>query len=221
LRRDAGLLLAEQSSAVGKPLMPLTNLRTRTVLAVFNAAKNIGRLRQFGYERRGIHGEVYLWGNVVEHTLGWRAQFAYPKNLVLPLDLLPFKLAELNARLDALIAFGTDIFVLSNSEAIRVWKHGTGYDANGLDYIIGLRGRHYIQRQQERTLKKGDRVAVLGRGIAVVEQADDKEAVIVLWNRQVVRIACRDIFLNQQNMRWESKATNACPYQHRSCGRCS
>ena len=24
----------------------------------------------------GIYGEVYLWGTVVEHELGWRAQFA-------------------------------------------------------------------------------------------------------------------------------------------------
>jgi hypothetical protein len=29
-----------------------------------------------------VHGEVYLWGKVVEHKLGWRAQFAYPKSLV-------------------------------------------------------------------------------------------------------------------------------------------
>lgn len=36
------------------------------------AAKDIGRLRQFGYVgARGIHGEVYLWGNVVDHKLGW------------------------------------------------------------------------------------------------------------------------------------------------------
>src|SRR5262249_29906673 len=99
------------------------------------AAKNSEHLLQFGYADRGICGEVYLWGAVVEHTLGWRAQFAYPKNLVLPLHLLPFTLAELNARLPALIAFGTDIFVLRNSETIRLWKHGAGYDENGLDYI--------------------------------------------------------------------------------------
>jgi hypothetical protein len=47
------------------------------------AAKNIEHLRQLGYEGRGIRGEVHLWGTVVEHELGWRAQFAYPKSLVL------------------------------------------------------------------------------------------------------------------------------------------
>ena len=51
-----------------------------------------------GYERYGIHGEVYLWGTVVEHELGYRAQFAYPKNFVLPLKTpLLFTLAEIRA----------------------------------------------------------------------------------------------------------------------------
>ena len=58
------------------------------------AAKNIEHLRQFGYERRGIQGEVYLWGTVVEHKLGWRAQFAYPKSLFLPPDAIPFTLSS-------------------------------------------------------------------------------------------------------------------------------
>jgi len=166
------------------------------------AAKNIDHLRQLEYADRGICGEVYLWGTVVEHSLGWRAQFAYPKNLVLPLHLLPFTLAELNARLKALIAFGIDIFVLRNGQSIRLWKHG-GYDANGLDHIINLRGRHYIQQQQERTLKKGDRVALLGHGIAVVQQVDGEAAVVVLENRVSLQIARKDIVLNKQNLRWE------------------
>jgi preprotein translocase subunit YajC len=167
------------------------------------AAKNLEHLRQLGYADRGICGEVYLWGKVVEHKLGWRAQFAYPKNLVLPLHLLPFTLAELNARLLALIAFGIDISVLHNRESMRLWKHGQGYDANGLDYIINLRRRHYIQEQHERTLKKGDRVALLGHGIAVVQQVDDKAAVVVLGNGVSLRIARENIVLNKPNMRWE------------------
>ena len=167
------------------------------------AAKNLEHLRQLGYADRGICGEVYLWGKVVEHTLGWRAQFAYPKSLVLPLHLLPFTLAELNARLLALIAFGIDIFVLHNRESMRLWKHGQGYDSDGMDYIISLRRKHYTQQQQERTLKKGDRVALLGRGIAVVEQADEKEAVVVLGKSELLRITRKDIVLSQRNLRWE------------------
>jgi hypothetical protein len=114
------------------------------------AAKNSEHLRQMGYADGGICGEVYLWGTVVEHKLGWRSQFAYPKSLGLPLSLLPFTLAELNARLLALTAFGIDIVVLHNGESMRLWKHGQDYDTNGLDYIISLRREHYLQQQQGR-----------------------------------------------------------------------
>jgi hypothetical protein len=72
-----------------------------------------------------------------------------------------------------------------------------------LDYVINLRGRHYIREQQERTLKRGDRVALLGRGIAVVEQADQKEAVVVLGKGEVLRIPIKDIVLSQRNLRGE------------------
>lgn len=106
------------------------------------AAKNGEHLRQIGYADGGVCGEVYLWGTVVEHKPGWRSQFAYPKSLGLPLSLLPFTLAELNARLLTLIAFGIDIFVLHNRESMRLWKHGHGYDSDGLDYVISLRGEH-------------------------------------------------------------------------------
>jgi hypothetical protein len=47
------------------------------------ADKSFDHLRDQGYLRRGIGGEVYLWGKVIEHQSGWRAQFAYPKTLVL------------------------------------------------------------------------------------------------------------------------------------------
>jgi hypothetical protein len=170
------------------------------------AAKNSEHLRQIGYADGGICGEVYLWGTVVEHKLGWRSQFAYPKSLGLPLSVLPFTLAELNARLLALIAFGIDIFVLRKGETIRLWNHGHGYDSAGLDYVISLRGEHYLRQQDERKLKKGDRLALLGRGIAVVQQADHEMALVVLGNGISLRIARKNIVLNKQNMRWECEA---------------
>jgi preprotein translocase subunit YajC len=170
------------------------------------AAKNIEHLRQSGYERYGIHGQVYLWGTVVEHERGWRAQFGYPKSLFLPPDAIPFTLTEIDARLKTLIAFGTDIFIADATEKVRLWGKVSGFDAAGLDYLLKTRKQYYVRRQLARTLKKGDRVAILGRGVAVVERVDDKEALVVLWKRLVLRIARKDIVLNQQNMRWECEA---------------
>lgn len=44
-----------------------------------------------GYQSNPIAGEIYLWGTVIEHEKGWRAQFGYPKNLVVyERKLFPF-----------------------------------------------------------------------------------------------------------------------------------
>jgi hypothetical protein len=169
------------------------------------AAKNLEHLRQFGYEGRGIHGEVYLWGTVVEHELGWRAQFAYPKSLILPPDLIPSDTKEMEARLGALAAYDTDIFIVGCGQNIPLCRRGLGYDAAGLDYLIRKRTQYYDRRQRDRTLMRGDRVAVLGQGIAVVERAGDREVYAVLWNKLTLRIARREIRWDQRNTRWEAK----------------
>ena len=43
------------------------------------AGINMQHLIDISYIQRGIHGEVHLWGRLYRHTLGWRAQYAYPK----------------------------------------------------------------------------------------------------------------------------------------------
>ena len=43
----------------------------------------------------------------------------------------------------------------------------------------------------------------------MVEHTDDQEALVVLWKRLALRIALKDIVLNQQYMRWECEANNA------------
>jgi hypothetical protein len=172
------------------------------------AAKNIEHLRQLGYEGRGIRGEVHLWGTVVEHELGWRAQFAYPKSLVLPHELIPSDTKEMESRLGALAAYDIDIFMLGGGRKTPLCRKGSGFDAAGLDYLIGKRTEYYVRRQRDRTLMKGDRVAVLGRGeIAVVEHANDTEVHAMLRRRIMLRMRRKDIAWNRQNMRWEAKGS--------------
>ena len=172
------------------------------------AAKNREHIREIAYERLGIHGEVYLWGTVVEHRLGWRAQFAYPKTFFLPPDRVPIKITELDARLKVLLAFGADIFLLGDHESIRFWTNDSGFPAAGVDYLLKTRQEYYVRRLEKRSLKKGDRVAVFGQGIAVVEQIDEKDALVVVGKKIALRIALKDIILNQQNNRWECEAKN-------------
>jgi len=171
------------------------------------AAKSREHLRQLGYEGRGIRGEVHLWGTVVEHELGYRSEFAYPKTLFLPPDLIPSDTKEMESRLGALAAYDIDIFMLGEGPKIPLCRKGSGFDAAGLDYLIGRRTEYYVRRQRDRTLMKGDRVAVLGRGIAVVEHADDTEVEALLRKRIMVRMRRKDIAWNRQNMRWEAEVS--------------
>ena len=168
------------------------------------ASKSLEQLLTTGYAKCGIHGEVYLWGTVVEHELGWRAQFAYPKSLFLPPDLIPSDTKEMECRLGALAAYGTDIFMLGGGRKIPLCRRGLGFDAAGLDYLIGKRTQYYVRRQRDRTLMRGDRVAVLGRGIAVVEHVDSTWIQAVVWNKCELRIARKCIRWDERNMRWET-----------------
>jgi hypothetical protein len=95
------------------------------------AAKSFDHLRAIGYAELGVRGEVvrgevYLWGTVVEHTWGWRAQFAYPKTLVVGPEIL------LSARLHSLkilIGYGADLFVAGEKGNIPLWtKECRGFD---------------------------------------------------------------------------------------------
>ena len=173
------------------------------------ASKSLEHLRTTGYARYGIHGEVYLWGTVVEHEQGWRAQLAYPKNLFLSPDALPFTVAEIQSRLRMLITYRIDICVADPKGNITLWAKDAGYSPAGLDYLIDSGKEYYVRRHRDRTLKKGDRVAIIGRGIAVVEQVDGKEVHAVLWNRSMLRIGRKEIVWDEGNRRWEARAQSS------------
>jgi len=170
------------------------------------AAKNFQHLVDIGYAGYGVHGEVFLWGSVAEHRLGWRAQFAYPKTLVLPPDAIPFKVSQAESRLETLMPYGVEIAIAS-AAPIPLWSKRSGYDQAGLDLLIEKRKRWYSCRERERRLKAGDRVAVLGQGIGVIEHADDKNVHVLMWNKVSLRIPREQVAWNRQNWRWEADAT--------------
>jgi hypothetical protein len=184
------------------------------------AVKTLHHFRSAGYERYGIHGEVYLWGTVVEHELEWRAQFAYPKNLYVPPDTLPFTLAEIRPRLQALTLYGSDIFVLGNGETISLWGESSGFDPAGLDYLIEIGKEYYVRRLRDRTLNKGDRVAILDSGIAVVEHENDTEVHAMLRNRMMLKMRRKDIAWNRQNLRWEAEGLGSIERRASATWRC-
>lgn len=173
------------------------------------AAKTLERLQQCSYGRFGVYGEVYLWGTVVEHERGWRAEFAYPKAFILAPSVLPFSLSTIDARLRTLTAFGTDIFILQEYQRIPLWRKGSGYDPAGLDYLTANRATYYVRRLHELTIRRGDRVAILGHGIGVVKDTGPKEIMVVLGKSAPLRIARKEIVRDHQNNRWEWKPMSA------------
>jgi hypothetical protein len=82
-----------------------------------------------------VAGEVYLWGTVVEHALGWRAQVAYPKSLVVPFAMIPTGAKQAQSWLQAFVAYGVDIFIDEGKCHIPVWTKKAGYNSAGLDYL--------------------------------------------------------------------------------------
>lgn len=166
------------------------------------ATKSLGHLRRMGYQQWGITGEVWLWGTVVEHTGGWRAQYAYPKAFFLGSDDLPFAVAAIQSRLEALTTYKCDILVASPASNLLLWTRACGYQEAGLDYVVEAAQNRYERRR--RKLSVGDRIAVLGRGIAVVRMVRFGQVCAVFPNQRFVEIRQREIVWDEGNMRWEA-----------------
>jgi len=167
-------------------------------------SKSLEHLPKYGFERSRIQGQVSLWGTVVEHQYGWRARYAYLKSFSLLPEIFPLTLTEIQSRLLSLISFGRDIFIIHDRASLPLWKEKSGLVAAGLDFLMSRGSKWYAQRHQESTIKRGDRVAIVGRGTAVIREIDSEWIQVVLGNKTMVRIARKRVFWNKQNVRWET-----------------
>lgn len=117
------------------------------------AAKTFEHLRQYCYGSYGPCGEVLLWGSVVEHQRGLRAQFAYPKTLCLLPEMMPVGLSILEHGLTALRAYRCDIYIRRRGQDIPLWLKDSGYVRSGIDLLIQRCMGWHARHQQERTLR--------------------------------------------------------------------
>jgi hypothetical protein len=184
------------------------------------AGINMQHLIDIGYINHGIHGEVYLWGRLYRHSLGWRAQYAYPKNFIVPPDMVPFSMADIEKRIQTLIDFDVDIYLQVDREArvgganIPLWMKDYGWSQQGIAHLIDMRKRWYESKPRIRGIAVGDRIATPD-GIGIVcqisfdtRQVDDAENVYyVLYNRQLYRIPLKAATWSDRNWRWESSVT--------------
>jgi hypothetical protein len=155
-----------------------------------------------------VHGEVYLWGKVMEHDLGYRAQFAYPKSLVLPSNIDP---RSETARLESLTVYRADIYIPPN---VLLWTKNSGYTRAGFDWLAERR-KPFCERCKKwhgrilKILQLGDSVMLLGRGIGLVERDDGtsgctSDSVCVrLGNNDLFIVPFEDMVWDCKDSRWE------------------
>ncbi|HTQ60839.1 MAG TPA: hypothetical protein VMI32_11475 [Candidatus Solibacter sp.] len=168
------------------------------------ASKSFNHLRQMGYAQQPIHGEVWVWGTVVEHEEGWRARYAYPKSFLVPLSRVPFGMSGVATWVASLAAYGCDISLLGEAGTVPLWRKGSGVEADGIDLLMRRCSRWYARRAEQRRIKQGDRVAVLGHGIAIVEHADKDQVRAVLGNKSLLGLERKQVIWDERNVRWET-----------------
>jgi hypothetical protein len=179
------------------------------------AGINMQHLIDIGYIQRGIHGEVYLWGRLYRHTLGWRAQYAYPKNFIVPASMLPFELREFERRMKVLTDFDVDIYLQTEKEArvgqttLPLWIKDYGYSQQGLDFILTERAQW--KPPQVEGIKVGDRIAILHErgGIGIVHKIEEGHIWYDLFGKFAMKIPLKAARWNHRNWRWESHELGA------------
>lgn len=129
-------------------------------------------LERIGWDISNIAGEVKVWGKLVVHERGYRAQYARPQNFYLFTGKLPSLLSDVQCWLNYLTRFGVDIWLLNHplklESALLLWDKETERYESGMDYLAKSAAAWYTYKPEVPTLRVGDSVAVLGRGIALV-----------------------------------------------------
>lgn len=183
------------------------------------AGINMQHLIDINYIQRGIHGEVYLWGRLYRHTLGWRAQYAYPKYFVVPTNMLPFNIADIQERLKMLVEFDVEIYLQKDKtpsttgEKIPLWVKDYGYSQQGISFLIEKCKKWYDENPKIRTLAVGDRVAVLGDGggIGIVKKIEGNEMYYTLFSPNMIyHKPVKGVAWNDRNWRWETTGPGSC-----------
>jgi hypothetical protein len=173
------------------------------------ASKSLDHLRSTRYWQYGsVHGEVWLWGSVVEHQHGYRAQFAYPKKLFMMSDDLPVSMADIETRIARLSTYGCDLLFLDEHGTTLLWRKCTGLNVSGIELLMRRSCEWYWRKKQSKVPKAGDRIAIQAQGIAIVQSSDSAGVHALLWPSYKIRLRVGEIAWSDVNSRWESVASS-------------
>jgi len=175
------------------------------------AGKNLEHLVEINYAQMGIHGEVDLWGNVLECELGYRAQYAYPRYFVVPPWLL-FDLHEAEFKLAILSQFNVDIYVAGeqhvsrNMKKIMLKPKGESiFNPEGVNQLTANVQQVYeaMKRRASREPEVGERLHIKGKGISVIKAVNDQNVVAMLYTTTICTVPRADVRWNVDNFRFE------------------
>jgi hypothetical protein len=168
-------------------------------------------LINIGYASQGIHGEVLLWGKLERCSLGWRAQYAYPKFFVIPPDHLPFQMIEIQKRMQQLIAYDVDIFLQLDQQPtvggprLPLWIKDYGWSQQGIGHLMEQREDWYKRAKvPPPPVNIGDRISVRDKGIGIVTLVDGDEIYFEMFTTYTYRQNRKEFVWSKQNWRWET-----------------
>lgn len=181
------------------------------------AGKNLEHLIEINYAQMGIHGEVSMWGNVLECELGYRAQYAYPKYFIVPQSMLGANFNRTKERFDLLMQFGVDIYVAGNGPVTRdmvktllIPAGAEQYTDEGVRVLTDGVQCHYdaISRIKGTPPKVGDRIMIYGKGLSVVNSITFDKVEVMLFNNTIAIISRADVQYNQTYDQFECRPTS-------------
>lgn len=184
------------------------------------AGKNLEHLHDIGYAQRGhLHGEVSMWGMVMDCSLGYRAQYAYPKYFVIQPRTLLGRLCEAETCLRLLSEFDIDIYVANESQVSRDMnktllkeKGVEGFVPEGVARLTsGI--QHVYDTMSEIANQPptiGSRLHIMGKinGIAIITEITDKDVCAKLFNTVVCRVPRKEIRWNIDNGQFECRPSS-------------
>jgi hypothetical protein len=145
----------------------------------------------------------------VEHEIGWRGEYAYPKRLVLPLSMLPRDMGRGERLLKMLTAYGSEISLAAKQGMVHLWDKCSGFNATGVDLLLEQCQNWYEGGRQQRQIQPGDRLAVLSYGIGVVKRVAGECVYAQLGGRSMLKAERKHIAWHSGNMRWEANVTKS------------
>lgn len=166
------------------------------------AAKDFDRLFSMTYMEDmadRVWGEVNLWGKVIEHDEGYRAEFAYPRRLIVPYRGFPFRLLEIEKRVERFAKYGVPVYFKNKSDEFLLWEPETGM--HNVDLLVDMKLKSHVKPTVP-DLIPGTRVWMQFPKHYVIVQRMKRPVIYLRSSTKEFQVAAEDFSWDTANSRW-------------------